>query len=120
MRRPVPSYASISFGPGPLTRAVRAIVAANVIVYVLGLFAPILTLWCGLIPGAVLERGWVWQPVTYMFVHGGLFHLLFNMLALWMFGVELERVWGTTFFTMFYAVSGLGAAAWVHVELLPP
>jgi membrane associated rhomboid family serine protease len=62
------------------------------------------------VPALVVERWWVWQPVTYMFLHGGLFHLLFNMLALWMFGVDLERRWGTRFFARFYAVAGVGAA----------
>jgi membrane associated rhomboid family serine protease len=45
-----------------------------------------------------------------MFLHGGLFHILFNMLALWMFGTELERMWGTRFFLKFYFVTGVGAA----------
>jgi membrane associated rhomboid family serine protease len=40
-------------------------------------------------------RGRVWQIVTYMFLHGSVGHLLFNMLALWMFGTKLERIWGT-------------------------
>ena len=52
----------------------------------------------------------IWQPFTYMFLHGGIFHILFNMLALWMFGVELERMWGSRFFTKFYFVAGAGAA----------
>ena len=47
---------------------------------------------------------------TYMFIHAGLFHILFNMLALWMFGTELERIWGTRFFLKFYFVTGIGAA----------
>jgi membrane associated rhomboid family serine protease len=48
-----------------------------------------------------------------MFLHstGGLSHILFNMLALWMFGTELERTWGTRFFTKYYFVTGIGAAA---------
>ncbi len=53
---------------------------------------------------------WPWQPFTYMFMHGGLGHLLFNMLALWMFGAELENAWGSRRFLMFYIVCGLGAA----------
>ena len=52
----------------------------------------------------------VWQLVTYMFLHGGVFHILFNMLALWMFGAELERIWGTRYFLKFYFVTGIGAA----------
>jgi membrane associated rhomboid family serine protease len=45
-----------------------------------------------------------------MFLHAGLFHLLFNMLALWMFGTELERLWGTRYFLKFYMLTGVGAA----------
>ncbi|MCL4510324.1 MAG: rhomboid family intramembrane serine protease [Bacteroidetes bacterium] len=51
----------------------------------------------------------VWQLVTYMFIHGGFFHILFNMLALWFFGVELENVWGTRRFLTYYFLCGIGA-----------
>jgi membrane associated rhomboid family serine protease len=50
-----------------------------------------------------------WQLVTYLFLHGGFFHILFNMLALWMFGVELENVWGTRRFLTYYFLCGIGA-----------
>ncbi|HCY89593.1 MAG TPA: rhomboid family intramembrane serine protease [Chitinophagaceae bacterium] len=50
-----------------------------------------------------------YQLVTHMFMHGGLFHLLFNMLALWMFGSVLERVWGPKRFLTFFLVCGVGA-----------
>ncbi|NTW68432.1 MAG: rhomboid family intramembrane serine protease [Chlorobiaceae bacterium] len=53
----------------------------------------------------------LWQPVTYMFLHGGGTHLFFNMFALWMFGAEIENHWGTRQFTTYYFVCGLGAAA---------
>ena len=98
-----------SFGPGPLTPAVKALIYANVAAFVLGLFLPMTGL-LGLAPYAVIRRLWLWQPVTYMFLHGGLFHILFNMLALWMFGVELERMWGTAYFTRYYMLTGIGAA----------
>ena len=55
-----------------------------------------------------------WQPVTYMFMHGGFFHLFFNMYTLFFFGSVLERVWGPKKFLIFYFVTGLGAAA-VHL-----
>ena len=51
-----------------------------------------------------------WQPLTHMFMHGGFFHLLFNMYTLWIFGSVLERVWGAKKFLIFYFVTGLGAA----------
>lgn len=50
-----------------------------------------------------------YQLVTFMFAHGGWFHLLFNMLALWMFGTMLERVWGPKRFLIFYLACGLAS-----------
>jgi len=111
MRR-YPRYASASysFSPGPVSPAVKAIIWSNVAVYVLTWLFPSLMLMLGLVPPAVLGRLWIWQPATYMFVHAGPMHILFNMLGIWMFGVELERLWGTRFFVRFYAAAGLGAA----------
>jgi membrane associated rhomboid family serine protease len=51
-----------------------------------------------------------WQFLTYMFLHGGIDHILFNMFALWMFGSILENLWGPKRFLLFYIVCGLGAA----------
>lgn len=56
----------------------------------------------------------IWQPLTYMFMHGGFGHLFFNMYSLFIFGSVLERVWGTKKFLLFYFVTGLGAAL-VHI-----
>ena len=67
----------------------------------------------GLVPEQVLHHYWVWQPFTYLFLHGGIFHWLFNMLVLWMFGAELERRWGTFEFVKYFFITGLGAAACV-------
>jgi membrane associated rhomboid family serine protease len=67
----------------------------------------------GLIPDQVLHHYWLWQPFTYLFLHGGIFHWLFNMLVLWMFGAELERRWGTVEFLKYFFITGLGAAACV-------
>jgi membrane associated rhomboid family serine protease len=103
-----------------MTPAVRALIVANAAGFLLTLAAPALSVWLGLVPSLVFERWWIWQPVTYMFLHAGLFHLLFNMLALWMFGIDLERRWGTVFFLRFYLVAGLGAAVTtLLVSLLP-
>ncbi len=52
----------------------------------------------------------LWQPVTHMFMHGGLFHILFNMYALWAFGSPLEMRWGRQKFLFFYFSAGFGAA----------
>ena len=60
--------------------------------------------------GGTVELGFYpWQLVTYMFLHGGFFHLLLNMFALWMFGVELENLWGSKKFFNYYMITGIGA-----------
>jgi membrane associated rhomboid family serine protease len=109
-RYPSSSNFAYSFGPGPLTPAIKAIVIVNVVAFLVSSVVPGMTLAFGLRPAAVVEGFRIWQPVTYMFLHGGIFHILFNMLALWMFGVELERMWGSRYFTKFYFVAGIGAA----------
>jgi membrane associated rhomboid family serine protease len=62
-----------------------------------------------LVPYTVVHRFTVWQLVTYLFLHGGVWHLLFNMLTLWMFGTQLERDWGTRRFLKYYFICGIGA-----------
>jgi len=121
MRRYPSSYASsFSFGPGPLSSAMKALIGANVAVFVLTTFMPALIRLLGLVPSDVLFGLRVWQLGTYMFLHGGIFHIVFNMLALWMFGTELERMWGTRYFLKFYFVTGIGAGALtVLFSLLP-
>jgi membrane associated rhomboid family serine protease len=52
----------------------------------------------------------IWQPITHMFMHGSLPHLMFNMFGLWMFGTPLEQMWGKKKFIFFYISAGLGAA----------
>lgn len=62
-----------------------------------------------LVPILVWNQYFVWQLGTYIFLHGGIFHLLFNLLALWMFGGELENYWGPNKFLRFFLVCGIGA-----------
>jgi membrane associated rhomboid family serine protease len=121
MSRYAPSSSiSYSFGPGPITPAVKWIIIANVVIFVLQLFLRELTEFFGFTPQLVFERGFIWQFATYMFLHAGPMHILFNMLGIWMFGVELERRWGTRFFLKYYAVSGVGGAlTFLLVSLLP-
>ena len=111
---------SYQFGPGPLTPAVKALLIANSALFLLQVGVPALTAYGGLTPAAVIESFWIWQPFTYMFLHAGLTHLVFNMLALWMFGVELEKLWGTEAFARFYLLCGLGAAATTMAAALLP
>ncbi|HWN87176.1 MAG TPA: rhomboid family intramembrane serine protease [Vicinamibacterales bacterium] len=100
-----------SFGPGQVTPAVKALLIINIGVFVLQQAVGGLLFWFGLQPAEVLTGLRIWQPLTYMFLHGSISHILFNMLSLWMFGVEMERMWGTRFFTRYYLVCGVGAAA---------
>jgi membrane associated rhomboid family serine protease len=101
---------NFSFGPGPVTPAVKFLIFANVGVFLIQQVVRELPVWFGLRPIDVMVGLEIWQPLTYMFLHGGISHILFNMLSLWMFGVELERMWGTAFFTRYYLVCGVGAA----------
>ena len=89
----------------------KALIATNVALFAAQVFFPIVTELLGLHPRDVVRAFSLWQPATYMFLHGGVFHIVFNMLALWMFGTELERVWGTRYFLKFYFVTGIGAGA---------
>ena len=120
-RSPRLSTLSYSFGPGPITPAVRALLYANGIVYLVSLFYDRLFEWFGLVPKYVIEDLWIWQVATYMFLHARWpTHILFNMLVLWMFGVELERMWRTKFFVKYYFVTGIGAGVIsVLVSLIP-
>ena len=65
--------------------------------------------WFGLVPRAVTHGLRLWQPVTYLFLHGSLWHLLINMFVLWMFGADLERAWGASRFYTYYFLTGIGA-----------
>jgi membrane associated rhomboid family serine protease len=106
---------SLSFPP--FTKAVKWLVLINAAVYLLLTLLEALTPGFGIVVRDVLSlipqwvmHGSVWQLVTYSFVHGGLFHILFNMLALWMFGAQLETDWGQKKFLEFYFFCVIGAA----------
>jgi len=76
----------------------------------------------GLSPSEVFGRGFVWQLLTYAFLHApnSLFHILFNMLFLYWFGRELEQAWGTKRFVLFYLTAAVFAAfifSIVHIWL---
>jgi membrane associated rhomboid family serine protease len=63
----------------------------------------------GLVPYLVWHKFYLWQLVTYLFLHGDFSHILFNLLALWMFGGELEGAWGAKKFLKYYFLCGIGA-----------
>lgn len=90
---------------------VKYLVIANLAVFVWQSFAgaPEIVQIFGLTPYLVIRKLFLWQLMTYLFLHGDFFHVLFNMFALWMFGSELERHWGSREFLKFYLITGMGA-----------
>ena len=116
-----PNYdVTYSFGPGRVTPAIKALIIANVVTFLVSLVVPAMVLQLGVVPQAVFTRGAVWQLVSYLFLHGDVMHLVFNMLSLWMFGTDLERQWGTRFFTKYYFVTGIGAGILTLVWSISP
>lgn len=104
-----------SFGV-PFSPLVKNLVITNVAIWFAinilldGIFKLNLGHYLSLIPGQVLFDYWLWQPLTYMFVHStSVMHIVFNMLMLWFMGSELENRWGSKFFLKFYLFTGVGA-----------
>ncbi len=98
-------------GGGSITPAIKGLIIINVAVFILQYLTGY-TFWknFGLITNEVWRDFSIWQLFTYQFLHGGIFHLLFNMLALWMFGCDLERRWGNQFFLKYYFICVVGGA----------
>jgi len=94
----------------PLPPITQALILINVAAFCLSYFVgPYFTAALALWP---LGEGFLpWQVVSYAFLHGSFGHLFFNMLGLWMFGAELERLWGPKRYLQFYFASVLTAAA---------
>lgn len=91
-----------------MTPWVLRLVIANVVIFFLQTTTPWIDDYLAFIPGLVLRRPWT--PLTYMFLHGGLTHILFNMLSLYFFGSRLEERLGGARFLQLYFVSGLAGA----------
>ncbi len=97
------------------TSTIKALLVANISIYLLMvLLGPrqeqALREFFGLVPADALPHLYLWQFLTYMFLHGGLLHVGFNMFALWMFGSEIEALWGRRVFLQYYLFSGLGGS----------
>jgi membrane associated rhomboid family serine protease len=69
----------------------------------------VLNMWFALNPISEGFNFQIWQLITYQFMHGGFSHILFNMFALWMFGMEIENIWGSQKFLIYYLVCGVAA-----------
>lgn len=103
----------IFYAPG-FPKGVKWLLISNVAVFILGFFAQLVQIdrplgIFALSPYAIVHYLFVWQLASYLFLHGGFGHIIWNMLALWMFGADLERVWGTRKFIRFYFFCGIGA-----------
>lgn len=116
-----PYRREISYGfGGPLTPGVKTLIIANGVVFLLQALIRPLTGWFSLSPPLVLPWNFqLWRVFTYMFLHGGLAHLLFNMLFLFMFGCSIERTWGTRLFYRYYFLCGLGGALFAFIPYGP-
>ncbi|MGA3257868.1 MAG: rhomboid family intramembrane serine protease [Bryobacteraceae bacterium] len=103
------------FPPG-----VKWLLIVNTIIFVLTYLCPLqlqrqIMLVLALSAEAAVRNLFVWQLVTYMFLHAGITHVLFNMLTLWFFGTQLERDWGTRRFLKYYFYCGIAAGVCVLV-----
>jgi membrane associated rhomboid family serine protease len=119
-RYPRYTDAGFSIGPGPASPAVKFLIIVNIAAFLISNVLRESIVWFGFSPSIVIERFALWQFVTYMFIHGDLGHVLFNMLALWMFGTDLERTWRTRFFVKYYFVCGIGAAVTTLLWAISP
>lgn len=123
-----PSYRAFGGFGGFTTPTVKKLILLNVVIFVAMFFLRIFTSrwvaaqvigFLAVVPQDVATRFYLWQLVTYMFLHGGFGHILINMLVLWMFGCELEREWGRQRFLTYYFLTGIGAGLFnVAVSLL--
>jgi membrane associated rhomboid family serine protease len=105
-----PAPAQWAFGR-PWTPAVRALILINLGIFLLQVVfsgQPLLTRFLLEVPEVFTHARW-WQPFTYLFFHGGFWHLAFNLLTLWMFGCDVEAQLGTRWFTWYYLACGVGA-----------
>lgn len=99
---------------------VGKIMAINVAIYIFQNVLSVESLngivhYFGLTPALVLKKGYVWQFVSYMFLHGNLLHVLFNMSALLVFGAPIEHLWGSKRFLQFYFFTGIGAGLTIFI-----
>ena len=112
---------SYLFFGGPATRTVKTLIIVNIAVFISQLAfrflfrSRLIEEVFGLSPWSITNNQTLWQFATYMFLHGGIGHLFFNMLTLYMFGNELVRYWSPRRFLIYYFVTGIGAGvcSWI-------
>jgi membrane associated rhomboid family serine protease len=89
--------------------AALALIAVNLFIFLITAIVPKAKVYLSLIPGLVIQEHAYWQFLTYMFTHADISHILFNMLGLFFFGVQVERRMGSSEFLLFYLICGIGA-----------
>jgi membrane associated rhomboid family serine protease len=108
------SPGGLRIGPGTISPVIKYLLISTGLIFVvqkLSIFP--LELIFGLTPALFFREfpNYIFQPLTYMFLHAGFFHIFFNLFALWMFGTEIEFRWGSRPFLWYYLLCGLGGAA---------
>jgi len=104
-------------GPPITPPVIKQIMIANAVVFLIQQVAPMTTYYASVIPFRFWQEGYLWQPFTYMWLHGSLGHIAMNCLALWMFGSNLAIAWGPQRFLRYYLLCGVGAG--VIISLYP-
>ena len=99
---------SLGYGFPPTIKKLMIIMGAVFLLQML--VSGSINFYLGLVPILVWRKFFLWQLFTYIFLHGGISHLLFNLLSLWMFGGELENYWGSKKFLFYFFFCGIGAA----------
>lgn len=102
----------LSYKPSLFTDAIKTLISVNFAIFILQSISSSEIMFFsnfGLVPKLAWSQLKIWQPFTYMFFHGDIWHVLINMFVLWMFGSELERVWGKKNFLRFYFITGVGS-----------
>jgi len=103
------SSSGYQFGGYRLTPWVKKLIIANIAVFILTFAMPMVVTYLAFMPRRVVQQPW--GILTYMFVHGGFWHLFFNLLGLFFFGPPIEDRWGSKEFIKYYLICGLGGAA---------
>ena len=101
-----------SYRPSLFTDSIKLLVSINFGIFLLQSLSGSDRLFFelfGLVPKQIWTQFMIWQPFTYLFFHGGIWHVLINMFVLWMFGSELERLWGKQHFLKYYFITGIGS-----------
>jgi membrane associated rhomboid family serine protease len=99
----------MSFGPAFTPPVIQYLIIANLAVFMAQFLMPYVDGMGALRPALFWQEGFFWQPFTYMWLHGGIGHILMNMFMLWMFGSQLAMAWGPKRFFRYYLLCGVGA-----------